>query len=79
MLQPNIYIEHTSLTFQKLNVTLHVINSHNCLALITHSDYGVIESFDEIDAVGHRVVHGGEKISGSVVINDEVIKAMRNA
>ncbi|MFD2046333.1 acetate kinase [Ornithinibacillus salinisoli] len=34
---------------------------------------GVISSFDEIDAVGHRVVHGGEKFSDSVKITDEVI------
>lgn len=34
--------------------------------------HGVISSMDEIGAVGHRVVHGGEKFSGSVVINDEV-------
>ncbi|WP_026906470.1 acetate kinase [Paucisalibacillus globulus] len=35
---------------------------------------GVIQSLDEIDAVGHRVVHGGEKFSDSVVITDQVIK-----
>ena len=33
---------------------------------------GVIKSLDEVDAVGHRVVHGGEKFASSVVINDEV-------
>lgn len=38
---------------------------------------GVIKSMDEIDAVGHRVVHGGEKFSGSVPITDEVISVMR--
>ncbi|MFS0751176.1 acetate kinase [Oceanobacillus sp. 1P07AA] len=35
---------------------------------------GVIQSFDEIDAVGHRVVHGGEYFSDSVLITDEVIQ-----
>ncbi|WP_077621221.1 acetate kinase [Sediminibacillus massiliensis] len=35
---------------------------------------GVIKSFDEIDGVGHRVVHGGERFSDSVKITDEVIK-----
>ena len=34
---------------------------------------GVIKSLDEVDAVGHRVVHGGEKFASSVVINDEVL------
>ncbi|MCI9177923.1 MAG: acetate kinase [Clostridia bacterium] len=44
---------------------------------LTHSEYGVINSLDEIGAVGHRVVHGGEKFSSSVLINDEVVDAMR--
>ncbi|MFD1335202.1 acetate kinase [Oceanobacillus iheyensis] len=35
---------------------------------------GVIQSFDEIDAVGHRVVHGGEYFSDSVLITDEIIQ-----
>lgn len=39
-------------------------------------EYGVIESMDEISAVGHRIVHGGELFSGSTVINAEVIKAV---
>ena len=39
---------------------------------LVDSVHGVIASMDEIGAVGHRVVHGGEKFSGSVVINDEV-------
>ena len=37
---------------------------------------GVIQSFDEIDAVGHRVVHGGEHFSDSVLITDEVIETI---
>ena len=37
---------------------------------------GVIASMDEIGAVGHRVVHGGERFSGSVRINDEVIRTL---
>ena len=39
---------------------------------------GVISSLKEIDAVGHRVVHGGEEFSGSVLITDEMIKAVEN-
>lgn len=37
---------------------------------------GVVKSLDEIGAVGHRIVHGGEKFANSVVIDDEVIKAV---
>ena len=44
------------------------------LEKLTDASVGVIGSLDEIDAVGHRIVHGGEKFAGSVVITDEVIK-----
>lgn len=37
---------------------------------------GVVGSLEEIGAIGHRIVHGGEKFAGSVIINDEVIKAV---
>ncbi|MCR5796485.1 MAG: acetate kinase [Eubacterium sp.] len=43
---------------------------------LTDKDHGVIASLDEIDAVGHRVVHGGDKFAESVVIDDEVIKGI---
>ena len=43
-------------------------------SLLTDPDIGVIKSLDEIDAVGHRMVHGGEKFNKSVVLNDEVLK-----
>ena len=44
------------------------------LGVITSKKYGCIQSLDEIDAVGHRVVHGGEKFNSSVLITDEVIQ-----
>ena len=44
------------------------------LGVITSKKYGCIESLDEIDAVGHRVVHGGEKFNASVLITDEVVQ-----
>lgn len=43
---------------------------------LTDSEVGVVESLDEIGAVGHRIVHGGEKFASSVVIDDEVLKAV---
>ena len=45
---------------------------------LTNSEYGVIGSLSEIDAVGHRVVHGGEKFASSVVITPEVIEGIRS-
>ena len=44
--------------------------------ILIDKEWGVIESMSEIVAVGHRVVHGGEYFADSVLINDEVIKAI---
>ena len=46
------------------------------LSVLTDDKYGCIKSFNEIDAVGHRVVHGGEAFSSSVEITPEVIGKM---
>ena len=43
------------------------------LSALTDREHGVISSLGEIGAVGHRLVHGGEKFAASVIINDEVI------
>ena len=43
---------------------------------LTSTEYGVVASMDEIGAVGHRVVHGGEKFAESVRINDDVMAAI---
>ncbi|WIV10820.1 acetate kinase [Proteiniborus sp. MB09-C3] len=48
------------------------------LNAIVDPNHGVIKSMDEIGAVGHRVVHGGEKFSESVVIDDSVMKAIND-
>ena len=45
---------------------------------LTSAEYGVVSSMHEIDAVGHRVVHGGEKFASSVLITDEVMKALED-
>ena len=47
------------------------------LTTLTDEKIGVINSLDEIAAVGHRVVHGGEKFSDSVLIDDKVMDAIR--
>ena len=46
------------------------------LDALTDKTSGVIADLSEIDAVGHRIVHGGEKFSGSVLIDDEVLAAI---
>ncbi|MEF9971033.1 MAG: acetate kinase, partial [Oscillospiraceae bacterium] len=45
---------------------------------LTSAQYGVVASMSEINAVGHRVVHGGEFFSSSVLITDEVLKAIND-
>ena len=51
----------------------HEVAIRMVLDALTHEDYGVIQNLNEIDAVGHRLVHGGEKFTKSVIIDDEVI------
>jgi acetate kinase len=46
------------------------------LEILVDAEHGVIKSTDEIDAVGHRVLHGGMEFSDSCIIDDEVIKAI---
>lgn len=50
---------------------------NDILNLLTSKEYGCITSLKDIDAVGHRVVHGGEKFNKSVLIDDEVIEKIK--
>ena len=50
---------------------------NDILNILTDPTFGCIRSFDEINAVGHRVVHGGEKFNKSVKIDDEVIEKIK--
>lgn len=54
----------------------HKVALEYVIQSISHPEYGAVKSMNEIDAVGHRVVHGGEKFSSSVLIDDEVMKAI---
>ena len=45
---------------------------------LTSAHYGVFKSLDELDAIGHRVVHGGEQFKDAVLIADEVIQGIKN-
>ncbi len=55
----------------------HTVAIDFILKTITGSEYGCIKSLSEIDAVGHRLVHGGDKFSESVVITDEVVENVK--
>ncbi len=54
----------------------HTQAVHTLLDMLVDPEKGVVGDFREIDVIGHRLVHGGEKFTGSVVITEEVIQAM---
>jgi acetate kinase len=58
----------------KQSIPDHQTGVELILNILTSKDYGCIESLSAIEAVGHRVVHGGEKFNASVLITEEVIK-----
>lgn len=53
----------------------HTVGIEFILDTLTGAEYGAIKSLDEINAVGHRMVHGGEKFSKSVLLTQEVLDA----
>ncbi len=61
---------------QFIDLPTHKHAIDEILKLLTESDRGVLKSLEELGGVGHRVVHGGEDFTGSVVIDREVIKAI---
>jgi acetate kinase len=56
----------------------HQIAVEYVLGVMLSKNHGVIDDKKDIDAVGHRVVHGGETFSGSVFITDEVVKVLQD-
>ena len=52
----------------------HTTGVRFIISVLTGEEYGVLKSINEIDAVGHRMVHGGEKFSSSVLLTDEVMR-----
>lgn len=60
------------------NIHNHSIGIELMLKALTDANYGVINSMDEINAVGHRGIHGGEKFATSMIITPEVMKAIES-
>ena len=56
----------------------HTEGIKSVLELLTDSEYGVLKSLEQIEAVGHRVAHGGELFPESCVVDDKVIDGIRN-
>ena len=61
------------------NIKNHAEGMEIVIEQLLHKDYGVISNLDEIDAIGHRIVHGGSKFTKSVLVDDEVIKGIEDA
>src|SRR5438034_2162141 len=56
----------------------HKIAVQKALALLSRPEVGVLSDRSEIEAVGHRVVHGGERFKASVLIDDEVLRGIED-
>jgi len=74
-------IKHEFANDQKLKVEVAMPTHKEAIELVlkilTHGEGKVINSIDDIDAIGHRAVHGGEDFAGSVMVTDAVINKMK--
>ncbi|HHY10813.1 MAG TPA: acetate kinase [Firmicutes bacterium] len=72
--QDNAVITHKSKDKEEVSKTMtileHTMAIRESVNFLTHPEHGIIKSVDEIEAVGHRVVHGGESFSDSVLITE---------
>lgn len=77
---PDSFLTHT-VNGEKHRIEKKIDNHEEGMELVISQlldkEYGVIADLKEIDAVGHRVVHGGEKFSSSVLITDEVVETIK--
>lgn len=70
-------LKHTPANANTIDISTEIPDHRVAIQLViealTHEEHGVIKKMSEIDAVGHRVVHGGERFTDSVLISSEVI------
>ena len=75
-------LKHEKTGAEKQTITSDMPNHEVALKLVmdalVNESYGVIKDFKEIDAVGHRVVHGGEDFANSVLIDEKVMKSIED-
>ncbi len=74
-------LKHTPEGQDKIVIETNDMKNHEVavqmvLHALTDEKHGVIKSLDEISAIGHRVVHGGEKFASSTIINEAVVEAL---
>ena len=71
-------LQHTATGKDKYVIDLpipdHKVGMKLVLDALTDADHGVLKSLDDIEAVGHRIVHGGEYFSSSALVNEDVMK-----
>jgi len=63
----------------EVSILNHEAGMRRIIDLLTHSGQGAVTNSDEITAVGHRVVHGGEKCHSTTIIDAEVVSAIRES
>lgn len=75
-------IKHDTTGMERVTIEEEMKDHKKALELVLEAivdeNHGAVKSMDEIGAVGHRVVHGGEKFSESVIIDDDVMKAIED-
>ncbi|MGN0708864.1 MAG: acetate/propionate family kinase [Anaerovoracaceae bacterium] len=75
-------ITHTTMgkdkVVKKVEMKDHNDGIKQVMAALTDPDTGAVKSLDEIDAIGHRVVHGGEKYNKSVIVDEHVLKDLED-
>jgi len=78
---PGSFLKHKRGEDANKTIEAEIPNHEVAIGLVidalTHAEYGIVKSMDEIGAVGHRVVHAGEKYASSVLINEDVMAALR--
>jgi len=78
---PGSFLKHRRGDADNVIIEASMPNHEVAISLVMEtlldSRYGVVSSMDEIEAVGHRVVHAGEKYAGSVLIDEHVMHALR--
>ena len=79
---PGSFLTH-KVNGKKIRTDNNVKNHEEAIAIVlaqlTHPEYGVVKNVNEIDAIGHRIVHGGEKFTKSVIVDDDVVKGIEDA
>ena len=78
--EPDIQYTNVAAGMDKIKKAIPMKDHSDAIAavmdILTDKEVGVIKSMDEIDAVGHRVVHGGEEFASSCLVTDAVLKAL---